>query len=268
MIIDGHMHVWPDKIAGRALGSPTSGLRRFGDGTVDSARETLERGGVDRGVCLAVADAPERLEAANRFVGQLPQDRFIGFGSVHPGRTPEENRASLRENGLRGVKVHPLFQGFSLDDRRLWDILDALRGEFVAVLHVGREEAEGENTRATPRMVADIARAFPDLDVIAAHFGGYHAQDEAEEDLRGVGVYVDTSWPPGIASLGSERVRALIDRHGAERVVFASDWPMADPGIEAKAIRDLGLGDTDTDAILGGNLARLLGLATTEGAAA
>jgi predicted TIM-barrel fold metal-dependent hydrolase len=265
VIIDGHIHVWPDKIATRALGQPTPGLRRFGDGTADSAAAALEAAGIDRGICLAVADAPERLEAANRFVGSLNPDRFIGFGSVHPGRTPEENVASLRQNGLRGVKIHPLFQGYALDDRGLWKVLEVLQGEFVAVFHVGPERQGEDDRRATPRMIRDIHEAFPRLDIVAAHLGGYHVMDEALEEIVGLDVHLDTSWPPGIASAGPARVRALIERHGTDKVVFATDWPMANPATEVESIRALGLPDKDTDAILGGNFMRLLGIeAVTE----
>lgn len=261
MIIDGHIHVWPDKIAARALGSPTDGLTRYGNGTVASARSVLEAAGIDYGICLAVADTAERLEAANAFVGGLDPDRFIGFGSIHPGRTPEENVGNLRANGLRGVKVHPLFQGFALDDRRLWDVFDALGDEFVAVFHVGPEELGGDNTKATPKMIAEIARAFPKLKIVAAHFGGYHVYEEALEHVIGLDVHLDTSWPPSVAAIDPARVRSIVERHGADRIVFATDWPMADPAAEVEAIRRLGLSDEDTDAILGHNFARLLGLA-------
>jgi predicted TIM-barrel fold metal-dependent hydrolase len=261
MVIDAHVHVWPDKIAQRALGTPSPGIQRFGDGTVASATESRRAAGSDRSVCLAVADAPQRLEAANAFVGALDPERFTGFGTIHPGRTPSENLDDLRRNRLRGVKVHPLFQGFRLDDRRLWDIFAVLEGEFVCLFHVGPETRGGENELATPRMIADIARAFPRLTIIAAHLGGYHVHEEALEHTIGLpGVYLDTSWPPSIATVGRDVARAAIERHGPERVVFATDWPMADPAAEIAAIEALGLTPADTDAVLGGNMARLLGI--------
>ena len=261
MILDVHTHVWPDHIAPRALGAPADGIRRYGDGTVVGAEDAMRRAGVDRSVCLAVADTAPRLEAANAFVGGLDPDRFIGFGTVHAGRSPEENVGSLRENGLRGVKIHPLFQGYPLDDARLWDVLGALEGEFVCLFHVGPETPGGDNRLAPPRMVADVARAFPRLTIIAAHLGGYHVQAEALEHVVGLpGVYLDTSWPPSVGSLTRHQVRAAIERHGPERVIFGSDWPMADPESEIAAIIALGFDDDTNAAILGGTLARLLGL--------
>ena len=84
--------------------------------------------------------------------------------------------------------------------------------------------------------------------------------DAAEELLTGVEVVLETSWPPGLATLRPERVRRLIRRHGAERVVFGSDWPMTDPAAELKAIDALGLTDNETKAVLGGTMARVLNI--------
>lgn len=260
MVIDGHVHVWPEHIARRALATPSQDIVRFGDGTVDGALAAMDAAGIDRSVCLAVADTPERLESANRFVGGLDPERLIGFGSIHAGRSPEENVAILRDNDLRGVKVHPLFQGGSLGDPDLIAILDALGEEFAAVFHVGPETQGADNTRATPAQLAHIARECPRLKIVAAHFGGYHDYEGALEHVIGLPVHLDTSWPPSLTTIAPGRVRAIIERHGPERVVFATDWPMADPTAEIAAIRELGFSDDDTEAILGGNFARLLGL--------
>jgi predicted TIM-barrel fold metal-dependent hydrolase len=259
VIVDGHCHVWPDAVAERALAVPSGELRRFGDGKVSSLLAAMDEGGVDFAVCLAVANTADRVEAANRFVGSLDPRRLVGFGSIHVGLSPGANVESLRRYGLRGVKVHPLFQGYSLDDSRLFEIFEALEGEFVVTVHVG-EGGEGAE-RCSPAMVRTIARTFPKLDLIACHFGGYKRLDEAEELVVGLpNISLDTSWPPSLASIDTSRLRRLIGRHGHERIVFASDWPMADPAAEARAVRNLGLSEEQTAAILGGNLARLLDL--------
>jgi predicted TIM-barrel fold metal-dependent hydrolase len=259
MIIDAHCHVWPDAVADKALAGSVEG-ERFGDGRVDDLRRAMDRAGVDRAVCLGVANRPDRVENANRFAGSLDRERFIGFGSIHPGLPVDENIASLRRHDLRGAKVHPYFQDYALDDPRLWDIFEAMAGEFVVIAHVGAA-GDDDGARCTPAMAAAIARRFPDLAFIACHFGGYLQLDEAERSVLGLeNLYVDTSWPPSVGEIGAERLRATIARHGAERVVFASDWPMADPDAERRVIERLGLDDADLKAILGGNLAGLLGL--------
>jgi hypothetical protein len=259
MIIDSHTHVYPDAVAKRAIGGAPGDLKRYGDGTVSSLTDVMARSGVDRSVCLGVANSPDRVDNANRFAGSLDPARFIGFGSVHPGLSPEQNVASLRAHGLRGAKVHPMFQNLRLDDPSLLATLDAMSGEFAVIIHVGAA-GEDPGERCTPAMLADIARQLPRLDLIACHFGGYRRFEEAVETVIGLPVHLDTSWPPSLATLAPERVRAVIEKHCPDRVVFASDWPMADPAAEIEAIRALGLSDDDTDAVLGGNLARLLGL--------
>jgi hypothetical protein len=93
---------------------------------------------------------------------------------------------------------------------------------------------------------------------MACHFGGYKILDEAEEMLSGADVVLETSWPPSLATLRPERVRRLIRNHGADRVVFGSDWPMTSPAEEIRAIEALGLTDQETKAVLGGTLARVL----------
>lgn len=259
MIIDAHTHVYPDAVAKRAIGGSPADLKRFGDGTVASLVDVMDRAGVDRSVALGVANTGDRVDNANRFAGSLDPKRFIGFGSVHPDLTPEQNVESLRTHGLRGAKVHPMFQDLRLDDPRLLAILEAMAGEFAVVIHVGAA-GEDPGDRCSPAMLADISRRFPDLDVIACHFGGYRRFEEAFEIVVGTNVYLDTSWPPGLAELDPDRVRAAIAKHGAERIIFASDWPMADPAAEIATIRGLGLPDDDTAAILGDNLARVLGV--------
>ena len=167
----------------------------------------------------------------------------------------------MRDNGIVGVKLHPLFQNLSLDDPRVHEILAALAQEGMPVVtHVGAGEDEAANQRGAPTLLRQLADALPDLTLIACHYGGYHRLDEAEEHVVGSRVTLETSWPPTMAELDPERVVAIIRRHGADRVVYGSDWPMADPAAEMAAIRALPLTAEEIDGILGDNLARLLGL--------
>jgi uncharacterized protein len=256
VIIDCHTHIWPDKIARAALAKPADDLTRKGDGTASGCVESMKRAGIDRSVAFGVSNDAAHRDAANRFVAGLDREWFIPFGTIHTDATVEENLANLREHDIHAVKLHPLFQGISLADPRLWENLEAMQGEFVILTHVG-EGGEGSE-RCTPQMLADLVERFPDLDLIAAHFGGFRLLEEVEEKVLGLPVHVDTSWPPGLGSIDPDRVRGMIERHGADRVVFGSDWPIVDPADDVAAVRALGLPDEQTEAIFSGNLLDLL----------
>jgi predicted TIM-barrel fold metal-dependent hydrolase len=169
---------------------------------------------------------------------------------------------SLKDNGIVGVKLHPLFQALSLSDPRVRDICAALAEAGMPVIsHVGAGGDDDANDRGAPSALRALADALPTLNLIACHYGGYHRLDDAEAHVVGSRVTLETSWPPTLADLDRERIVALIRRHGADRVVYGSDWPMADPAAEIAAIRNLGLTREEEDGILGDNAARLLGLA-------
>jgi predicted TIM-barrel fold metal-dependent hydrolase len=254
--------MWPDSVARRALAGSVPDLERRGDGTAAGLRDSMVAAGIDRSVCLAVANTGDAVEKANAFSGSLDAGQFIGFGSIHPDLTPEDNIAGLRRHGLRGAKIHPFFQKYALDDPRLAPVLDAMRGEFAVIIHIGSISTASSAGVCSPTMLADLVRNFPGLDVIACHFGGYRQFETAVDTVIGLPVYLDTSWPPSLAELDRTRVRKVIESHGPDRVIFASDWPMADQAAELQAIADLGLSDGDTRQILGLNLARLLDISS------
>lgn len=263
MIIDAHAHVWPDKIAEIALSASTDRLDNLtarGNGTVGGLTVDMAESGVEMSCCLGIANQARHVDSVNRFVSELTAENRFGFGTVHVDLPVEENIASLRRHGVRAVKIHPLFQNFALDDPRLWDIFEAFGDEFAVITHVGAGGTPEANKLSNPRMIRDIARRFPQLRLMACHFGGYKILDDAEEMLAGADVILETSWPPSLKTLQPERVRRLIRNHGAERVVFGSDWPMTSPGEEIRAIEALGLSDTETKRVLGGTLAGVLGI--------
>ncbi|TWG93633.1 hypothetical protein L615_006000000100 [Nocardioides sp. J9] len=261
MIIDAHAHVWPDKIAELALSANRlPELNARGDGTVSGLEADMAASGVSVSCCLGIANEARHVDSVNRFVAGLTSDTRFGFGTVHVDLSVEENMASLRRHGVRAVKIHPLFQGFALDDPRLWSIFEAFGDEIAVITHVGEGGSPEANRLSSPKMIADIAKQFPALRLMACHFGGYKILDDAEEMLNGADVVLETSWPPSLSTLRPERVRDLIRRHGAERIVFGSDWPMTSPAEEIKAIDSLGLSDDETKLVLGGTLARVLGI--------
>lgn len=261
MIVDCHLHVWPDHIADAMQFQRPSGMPLLFNGKLSGLLESMDAAGIDMGLALGVGIKASVVARTNEFIGTVPRDRLVPFGTVHPELSVEENLKHLRDNGIVGVKLHPLFQDVSLADSRVHEILSALAEEGMPVVcHVGAGGDEAANERGRPHLLRKIADTIPDLKLIACHYGGYHLLDEAEEHVVGSSVHLETSWPPTMAELEPETVVRLIRTHGADRVVYGSDWPMADPAKEIAAIRALGLTKEEEDAVLGGNLARLLGL--------
>ena len=261
MIIDAHAHVWPDHIAPRILATRPAGLDPRADGTLDGLRRTMDQAGIDMALTLGIAAVPQHVARTNEFIGSVDRARFVPFGTVHPDLPIAENLKHLYDNGIPGVKLHPLFQDLDLADPRVIELMSALAEAGITVItHVGAGGDSAANERGTPRHLRALAYRVPQLDLIACHYGGYHRLDEAEEQVVGSRVVLETSWPPTVRELDQARVRAIIARHGADRVVFGSDWPMTDPAAEIAGIRELGLPPAEEAAVLGGNLAGLLGL--------
>jgi uncharacterized protein len=259
VIVDAHLHVWPDHIADAMQSQRPAGLPLRFDGKLSGLLRTMDEAGIDKGLALGVAIKASNVARTNEFIGTVPRDRLVPMGTVHPDLPVEENLRHLRDNGIVGVKLHPLFQALSYADPRVHEILEALADAGMPVItHVGAGEDAEANERGAPALVRRVADALPNLTLIACHYGGYHRLDEADQHVVGSHVTLETSWPPTLAELEPRRLVALIRRHGADRVVYGSDWPMADPAAEIAAIRNLGLTDEEQDGILGGNLMRIL----------
>ena len=202
VIIDAHCHVWPDHIAATVLAGRPADLDARHDGTIAGLRRTMDEAGIDRAICLGVAHAARTVQRTNEFIGSVDRTRFIPFGTVHPELSPAANLKSLQDNGIRGVKLHPLFQDLSLADPRVVDIAAALAQAGITVIaHVGAGGDADANDRGSPRSLRALLDAVPGLRVIACHFGGYHRLDEAEELLVGSRAVLETSWPPSTAGL-------------------------------------------------------------------
>jgi predicted TIM-barrel fold metal-dependent hydrolase len=261
MIVDAHCHVWPDHIAPQVLRSRPVGLDARHDGTLDGLRRTMDHAGIDRALALGIANVPKNVARTNEFIGSVDRGRFVPFGTVHPALSDEDNLKHLLDNGIPGVKLHPLFQEVSLGDPRVIDLMHALAAAGIVVItHAGAGGDAAANERGAPHHLRALIDGVPELTLIACHFGGYHRLDEAERSVVGSPAYLETSWPPTTGDLDRERIRALIARHGADRVVYGSDWPMTDPATEIAAVKALGLDPDDEAKVLGGNLANVLRL--------
>lgn len=268
MRIDVHTHVFHPKIARKAIAHLNGhyGVRCAGDGTLASLLEHEERISVDRCVVLCAATTPEQVMPSNRFAMRLQaeDERVIAFGTLHPDFTDWERELEcLKRAGIRGIKLHPDFQGFRLDDARLLPIFEAMQGDFILTVHVG-DALPPEKNPSCPYKLAAILKDFPALTVIGAHLGGFRMWEHARWALSGgrhENLWLDTSSVAPV--LQGQALTALVRSFPEERLLFGSDWPLWDPIEEVARLRlQPGLGEDFVERILrnGAALFRAFGL--------
>ncbi|MGM9521256.1 MAG: amidohydrolase family protein [Oscillospiraceae bacterium] len=262
MIIDAHAHVYPDKIAEKASGGVGSfyGLEmHIPGGTVDRLIGIGNEAGIDKFLIHSVATTPHQVESINNFiissVNSYP-DRFIGFATGHPDYAePEKELERVIAAGLHGVKLHPDFQQFVIDDRRMWPLYSYCEENCIPILfHTGDPRFEYSNPRLVPRLL----ERFPELKLICAHFGGWSEWDEAAEFIPGTGVKVDCS--SSFYAMTDERIMEFIEIFGEDNIFFGSDYPMWNPKSELERFLSLPLSADTQEKILSGNLIKFLEL--------
>ncbi|TCL62004.1 hypothetical protein EDC14_102933 [Hydrogenispora ethanolica] len=278
MRIDCHTHAFADKIADKAVAQLINYYHIQTDfgGKLGDLLSVAVEAGLDAVVLLVAATKPEQVKPANdwildvarlspaeleRLSGLARVPRIIPFGTFHPGdpNWPAEI-ARLRAAGFKGIKLHPEFQGIDLADPALEPFFEEVCSDFVLMVHMGDPVKTAANF-STPRKLAAILDRFPKLRAIAAHMGGYCFWEEALADLAGRDVYLDTS--STLSYIDRGLLRRLIDRHGTEKILFGSDYPLKSPRQELELLAELDwLSDGDRERILGLNCAELLGIAS------
>jgi predicted TIM-barrel fold metal-dependent hydrolase len=108
------------------------------------------------------------------FVAQHP-DKLIGFLSVDPTQDvwKLEMRVGHEELGLRGIKLLPMYAGFSPDDARLEPLWSyAERHGLPVLLHMGTTfVAQAPLAFTLPRLIEPVAVKHPGVKIILAHLG-------------------------------------------------------------------------------------------------
>ena len=210
--------------------------------------------GIERNLVFSTATTPHQVADINDFIHEkcLKYPAFIGLGTLHPAMEgADEEIERIRALGLHGVKLHPDFQEFCIDDERMLPVYRRLADCRLPVLiHMGDRRYDW----SAPERLARVLERVPELRVIAAHFGGYGVWDEAARVLAGSQAYFDTS--STLPFLPAGHVRRLIGLLGADRLFFGTDCPMWDIREEIGRFLALGLPEEDNRKILAENFLR------------
>ncbi|MDR3037323.1 MAG: amidohydrolase family protein [Coriobacteriales bacterium] len=257
-IIDAHCHIYPDKIAAKAVENVGSfyQIEMDGEGCVGDLLARQEQAGITASIVHSVALRASNVVGINDFIAEQARlhPSFIGFATMH--QDFEDMEAEVERCvglGLKGFKLHPDSQGVNADDPRLMRLYELIEGRLPLILHCG--DYRWDNSH--PSRVKEILHAFPQLVLNAAHFGGWSLYDLAVEYLEDEHCFMDLS--SSSVYLGPRRTTELIHIYGADRILFGSDYPMWDPATELERFGRNDLTEEEREQICWRNAERFLG---------
>lgn len=249
MILDGHVHVGPWK-------EPS-----FSGRATDLAHcvEVLRESGIG-GALVMPTDRAENeglLAALRAWEGQRGgADPILRFNAwvdpLDPGNLPWLE-AHARE--IAALKIHPSFVRKPPTDPVYEPHLDAAAAHGWPVLvHCGRWQE-----MSSWRFGVELARRHPTVSFVLCHMGG-----DSTDLVQGVVDALSAEDGPRNAWLGTESIRqywivgAAIERLGADRVIFGSDYNLNHPRSFLAVVEALHLPKPQAQAVLGDNLDGLL----------
>lgn len=241
MILDVHAHV----------GRPVYAYRSDDFTNADLAVR-MNEAGVAKCCVFSFYDKQdnEYVEAAAR-----GRDDLIPFAFINPKRPDAvPSFQALVAKGFRGLKLHPFADGYHLNNFKIVDpLFEVCEQHRIPILCHGL----ADNAYNTIYAFAEMADRFPRVNLIIAHGGFMWSRAEAVRASKTrPNLYIETTCllPAGIAD--------GIDDIGAEKYIFGSDAPWGDFEVEILKIKKAARKDRDLELVLGGNLARLLGLSS------
>ncbi len=250
--VDVHTHALHSKIADKVLRQLAEHYKvtpKF-SGTWEDLEPRMAKCGIEKCFVHTAATRPDQVVPANNWAISLKQHPMaVPFGTMHIDYQDMEGElARLWDNGVRGIKLHPDFQGFWLDDPKLEPLFAAIEGRFTLMVHVGDMNPPEKNP-SCPFKVAAIKRKHPKLQMIAAHFGGVYQWEYVIEAYRGLEIYMDTS--SSLFKIPQPLLEQIFNFFPRHLFLFGSDYPIWDPESERDGLqRRLKLTDSELEEIM------------------
>lgn len=260
-IIDTHVHIYPDVIADKAVDSIGRfyGIKMNGHGRISDLLESMRLSGVSKSVVCSVATSKHQVSKINDFMAsQLKVQQFHPLATLHPDMDTFEisdEVARVKDLGLKGIKLHPDCQAFKLTGERGLRLFNAI-GDFdlPILVHTGDRRFDYSH----PEYMIEIARDFPRLQFIAAHFGGWSEWEQALKYKGLKNVWFDTS--SSLFQLEGRIAKTVIFGLGVEKFMFGTDFPMWQCDKEIERVLALDLGERNNELVFHKNAENLFNI--------
>lgn len=262
MIIDFHTHAFPDKIANKAMEKLgyASALIPQTDGTLAGLKQEMDVDGIDISVVLGIATNPTQQHNVNDFSAEADkQSCFVGFGSIHPDAPDAlEELERIKILGLKGVKFHPDYQNFFVDDEKMKPIYKKISQlGLITVFHAGHDYGFSDPFHCMPQNIQNALK-WLDCPVVAAHWGSCGCSKEVLDKLCGLDIWFDLAF--GYGTMPKDFAQQIVDAHTPDKLLFASDMPWHRPSWEKKLVESLDISTADKEKIYFKNAAKLLNI--------
>ena len=265
MVIDFHTHIFPEKIAGRAfetlsINAKAAGYKPVHNLTKQGLIECMDKFGVDKAVVCPVATKPTQSEKNLEWGITINDDRIISIAGIFPdSESWKKNVDNAVAMGYKGIKLHPEYQNFILDEERMLPLYDYAfnKGMFI-LFHAGYDPIGKEPFKSNPQMFLHLVEEFKGAKMVAAHFGGHAQWDDVEKYLAGKDIYLDTAM--GFKYFSKEQFLSILSKHGSDKILFGSDSPWSNAGEELEILQNMPLEEQQKEKILYKNAINLLAL--------
>ena len=275
MIIDTHVHTFPDAIAPAVIQKlqAKAASKAYTDGTDRALERSMSRAGIDISILLPVATNTAQVHKLNEIAiaknEHFPESGLLSLGAMHPDfENYKEELNFLAVHGIKGIKLHPAYQGVDLDDTRYLRIIEkASELGLAIVIHAGLDIGIMHHNFSSTEHILKLIRMVAPEKLVLAHMGGWKCWDSVEHDLCGAPVYFDTSFsfgsytpPEGTAVppqktklLSKEQFRRIIQKHGSDKILFGTDCPWSEQKRSVEELLSCGFCESENKQIFSDN---------------
>jgi len=242
-VIDFHTHAFPDDLAARAIPflEEEGNVKAFLDGTTADLLRSMDRAGIEKSVICSIATRPKQFRSILDWSKTVRSDRLIPLPSAHPSAADiAEQIRIIHEEGFIGIKLHPYYQEFFIDDDKISVLYESLiRHNLLVVMHTGFDIAFPRMDLCGPARILKVLAKFPGLKMITTHLGAWDDWQHVRQQLIGKPMYMEISY--ALDFLDPQTAREMLTSHPADYLLFGSDSPWTDQRNTLELLRRLDL---------------------------
>lgn len=189
--------------------------------------------GAQRAILLALWSPSNRMYLSNAVVAAVVRHdpaKLVGFASIDPcsPNAIAELDFAVKQLGLRGVKLAPIYQRFAPDDSGLWPLYQRIQELGLPIIwHQGSSflAPDGPLDFAQPIRLDRVACAFPRIKMVIAHFGYPWSREVVTMIRKHANLYTDISANVNRPWFLYNALVDSLEYSVRGKVLFGSDYP-------------------------------------------